>query len=309
LRLRTDVNNGLWVGFHQAYGWATFLNDVIKLSAGIIDDGAWGSGGMEGYAINGTGVRFEITPIAGLNLGLMLRYSTDAPPPVTIKQFLSETAFGAKYESDLFWLAGGLILDSDADKLATNADLKWHADVAAAGAPDSDQGLDFYAGAGVTALPGLTVSVEARARNAAKFADYGQFVLDEKASYKLLDDKVEVGLKAYQYFWAEDGSKGLNVNPSTTAETLKPYLTFNPYVAYDVLDNVNVAFDVTFGLWKDNIDYELGFKPKVTYKIGDGAKIVAFYKLDILDFYEDIEINGRKTNKGNTIQVDLIWEF
>jgi hypothetical protein len=300
----------------QGYVWATFVNDIIKLSAGIIDDGAWKTGGLEDYGINGDGLRLEVDPIEGLSLGFMLR----APAPtVTIKQFLSETAFGAKYSTDLFWVAAGLILDSTGDSIESWGGYEDYLgklpDVAAitAGATDSDHGLIFQAGAGVKPIPGLAISVEAKANNASKFGDYGFFVLDEDVSYKLLDDKLTVGLKSYQYFFGSDWSKGLpfiySAGDADADESLKPYVKLTPYVGFDVLDSLNVGLEATIGLWKYVYDLDFSIKPKVTYKIGENAKFVAFYNFSSLNFYEDVERNGRKSDKGNTIQFDYIWSF
>jgi hypothetical protein len=312
------VAGGLWEVAHQAYGWITFVDEIIKVSAGKIDDGTWKTGGLENYGVNGTGIRIEIAPITGLNLGIMLRAPTDVTN-TTFKNFLSETAFGAKYESDLFWVAGALLLDSTADGLEGLGDdlgVKGAGNPLGnlpAGAVDSDHGLVFQAGAGVKPIPGLEVSIEGKAYNASKFADYGYFVLDEKVGYKLLSDKLEVGLKSYQYFFGKDWSKGINFSgPGYNADpdaSLKPYIELTPYVSYDVLDTLNVGVSATIGFLKDTIDYYFGLKPSLTYKVAEKAKIVAFYNFEALNFYEDMEIADRKSNKSNTIQIDMIWEF
>jgi hypothetical protein len=324
------IGGNLGVGVYNAYGWITFVNEIIKVSAGLIDDGVWKTAGVGDYGISGTGVRFEIAPITGLSLGFMLR-APDKNLAPNFKQFLSETAFGAKYESDLFWVAGGLIIDSTADNLSsknTGSDgYKWERDATAPG-QDSDHGLVIQAGFGVKPISGLTVSVDGIGTNASKFNEYGQFRLDEKVSYMLMDDKLEVGLKARQEFYAKDGTKGykteylrqqLTFDEDYAAlndvgnHSLKPYINFVPYVGYDVFDALNVGLEVKFGLFKDVWDYELGIKPKASYKVGDGATISAFYNFEVWDFYGDATKTGarddRKTDKSNTIQIDMIWTF
>jgi hypothetical protein len=313
------VEGKLWGAAYNAYAWASFVNDIIKVSAGRIDDGVWKTGGVENWGISGDGLRVEIAPITGLNLGLMLRAPVTT---LTIKQFLSETAFGAKYESDLFWVAAGIILDGQADGL-TGVNDDYLANVAldyltgvgtlAADAPDSDHGLDFRAGVGVKPLSFLEVSAEARAFNASKFADYGYFVLDEHVAAKLLSDKLTVGLKAWQYFFGSDWGKlvptpAKALGDSDADEALKPYLKLLPYVTYNVSDALEVGLEAGLGLWKDVYDLKFNLKPKVTYKIGTGAKIVAFYNFASENFYEDVEVNGRKSDKSNTVQVDFVWE-
>jgi hypothetical protein len=314
----TDVVAGLFGSVYNAYGWITFVNDIIKVSAGKIDDGVWKTGGPEDYGIKGDGLRLEIAPITGLNLGLMLR----APKPtLTVKQFLSETALGAKYSSDLFWVAAGIILDSTVDGLEDGYDgyeslvggkIPTFADVTP-GATDSDHGLVFQAGAGTT-IAGLSFAVEAKAVNASKLSDRGYFILDEDVSYKLLDDKLKVGLKAYQYFFGADWSEGIPTGGKAKGdadadESLKPLLKFTPYLGYTLLANVDVGLEATIGLWKYVYDLDFSIKPSVTYKVGENAEIGASYKLAILDFYDDLEIPDRESNKGNTIQVDFTWKF
>jgi hypothetical protein len=297
------VSAKLWGYTYNAYVWAEFVNDIVKVSAGRIDDGVWGTGGPEDYTIKGDGLRVEVAPITGLNLGLMLRAPVMS---LTIKDFLSETAFGAKYEGgELFWIAGGLILDSQADGLQDAFDSNGiTSPTVDAPNTDSDHGLVFQAGAGVKpGILGLEVKVEAKANNASKFSDYGYFVLDEDVSIKPLD-KLTVGLKAYQTFFGSDWGEGI-----ANGEDLKPLLKFTPYVGYALLDNVKLDLEATIGLWKDVYDLDFTLKPKVTYTLGEKAKIVAFYKFNSLDFYEDVEIADRKSNKSNTVQIDFIWEF
>jgi hypothetical protein len=311
--------DGLPVKVYNAYGWVTFLNEIIKVSAGKIDDGSWGTQGVQEYSSSGNGVRLEVTPIEGLNFGLILTPPDDLLA-TNIKDFVSETHLGAKYSNDLFWAAGALKIDSQGDGLTgfqSAPSFDWWQSasgpvVLGPGSVEPDHGFTFYIGAGAAPIPGLAFAVEAKGVNQSKFAKAGEFVLDEKVGYKLLDDKLEVGLKARQYFWGDEWSKGLSLEAIEDGkdDPYKPYLTFTPYVGYDVLDNVNVAFEVGLGLWSGVLDSDLSFKPKVTYKIGDGAKIVAFYKLAITDPYDDFEPGfDRKTNKGNTVQIDMIWTF
>jgi hypothetical protein len=330
---RAQLGSALDLRAYQAYGWVTFI-DIIKVSAGIIDDGAWATAGPADYSVNGNGLRLEITPITGLNVGLMLRVPTEAFAPTTtpawytIKQFLSETAFGAKYGNDLFYVAGSLVLDSTIDEIQTlSGEDKWSLYGKALGgqsldnfffnapvADNRDHGLKFDLGVGVTAVEHLTIKAELGANNVSKYTDFGWLRLDQDVSYKLLDDKLTVGLKAHEYFWPKnDTTKGLNTYLTEGDETdkgVKPYVKLTPYVSYAVTDPVTVGLEAGIGLWKDVLKTEFNLKPKVTYKVTDGLELVAFYNFSVLDF-KKLADGGTDADalKGNTIQIDLAWTF
>jgi hypothetical protein len=306
---------GLLIGFHQIYGWTTFLNDTIKVSAGIIDDQTWRTGGIENWGVNGNGVRFEVIPLPGLNLGLMLKVPTDALN-ATAKDFFGETAIGAKYESDLFSVAASVLLDGEGDGLTLveklgdaygNAAGKFNPTtiipVSTDLTKDWNKGLVFQAGVTVAPIPGLAISVEGRGRNMGDFAKYGWFWFNEAVSYTLLDDKLTVGVDAKQHIYGEDVGKAIRGDNVK----LSPHLIFVPKVGYDILDNVNVGLEANIGLWKDVYKTELSFKPNFTYTIGADTKIVAFYNLGIAKW--DFPAPGDNTETTHTIQVDLIWTF
>ncbi|MDR0688948.1 MAG: hypothetical protein LBG08_01600 [Spirochaetaceae bacterium] len=320
-RLRTDVNDGLTPTLHQAYGWVTFLDGVVKTSAGKIADGTWGTGGLKNYTVSGTGLRLEVNPIEGLSAGLVL--NVPVLPSLTVKQFFSEIILGAKYSNDLFWLAGAVFIDSTIDGLNGFGYWDYFPDdlisnpVASILPLDpatgkvipgtsayegtADQGLTFQAGVGVTPIPGLAISAEAKGFNVSKFADYGYIVFDEDVSYKLLDDKLTVGINSFQYLFGEDWTK---VAGGYNGESLKPYIKITPYVGYDVLDNVNVGIEGTIGLWQDFYETKFSIKPKITYQITEGTTLAAYYEFDVKkykDAPEDV--------KSSAIQLDLIWTF
>jgi hypothetical protein len=334
LRLRAQANAfgaptsvSQAISFHQAYGWATFLNDVLKISAGIIDDGTWKTGGVENWGVSGKGVRFELAPLAGLNLGVLLQVpggnaNGNIVDGFTAKDFFAETAIGASYASDLFSIGGAILLDGQGDNLQVIGNLGPFQGVGtgdASGDPgeyvigladvdadgkikDTDKGLTFQAGVAVTPIAGLAITAEGRARNMGDFAKYGWFWLNEKVSYgALLDEKLTVAVKATQNIWGEDFGKAVSALP----DGLKPHLQFTPSVGYAVLDNVDVGLEATIGLWPDVYATDFSIKPSVGYAIGAGASINAFYELGI----SKLDADGAKTQTGHTVQVDLIWTF
>jgi hypothetical protein len=55
-----------------AYGWASFLNKVLTVNGGLVDDGTWASGGaiLNDDAGEGLGTLIKVSPFTGLNLGV-----------------------------------------------------------------------------------------------------------------------------------------------------------------------------------------------------------------------------------------------
>ncbi|MHB9293717.1 hypothetical protein Holit_02847 [Hollandina sp. SP2] len=331
-RLRTDtVITGPEVKVNQAYVWADFLNDVINVKAGIIDDSAWNTGGDEDFHYStGRGLRLEVKPIEGLNVGLFLnsqdgdlistaasngKSGADAKSAleasIFAKEFLMETSFGAKYESDLFDFAAGLRIDSKADGLTTD---KFYdkstaspnfSSVPPADPPDppvdpenkdAGKGLGAYAGFAVKAVPNLTAIVEARFNNLGDYNKYGWIWINETLGYAVTE-QFEAGLVMHQRLFGKDA---LLINNESAA----PYLTFKPYVSYALNDLWTVGLDVPVGLWTDVVDYDIGVKPKVGYKVGENASINAWYKFGLLQ-----KTGADDSVMTNTVQLDFVWTF
>jgi hypothetical protein len=59
-----------------AYGWASFLNQALTVTGGLVDDGTWATGGsilgavLGGDVGEGLGVLVKVSPIPGLDLGV-----------------------------------------------------------------------------------------------------------------------------------------------------------------------------------------------------------------------------------------------
>ncbi|MDR2634090.1 MAG: hypothetical protein LBC51_10805 [Treponema sp.] len=355
-RLRTDtVISGPQVEVHQAYAWADFLGEIINMKVGKIDDSAWNTGGDEDFHYStGVGLRLEFKPIEGLNVGVFLNsmnqdtYTTavangkngkDARKAlddfILAKEFLLETAFGAKYEHDLFDFAAGLRLDGKGDGLDQGEFFteEWttRAPVAdeimlpvdplgveegfiptgiiipADEGKDTDLGLGAYAGFSVKAVKNLTAIVEARFNNIPGYNDYGWIWINETLGYAITE-QLEAGLVAHQYLFGADTFK--DVITLKDDKSISPYLTFKPYVSYALNDKWTVGLDVPVGFWIDIVDYDIGVKPKVSYKLGENASINAFYLFDILQ-YGDFGLGGDKLDSvmTNTVQIDFIWTF
>jgi hypothetical protein len=349
-RLRTDtVITGPKIEVNQAYVWADFLNQVINVKVGKIDDSTWNTGGDEDFHYStGTGLRLEVKPIEGLNVGLFLngpnqtsiatawnngkldedqRYALGDQYGesgfthslfIFAKEFLLETAFGAKYESEAFYVAGGLRIDGKADGLDIGEDFYDYdtyeptftsGDSSPPGENENaDKGLGIYAGFGVTAIEPLTAIVEARFNNVGGYADYGWIWINETFGYAITE-QLEAGLVMHQRLFGGD-NKFVSLKDNAS---VSPYLTFKPYVSYALNDKWTVGLDIPLGFWPDIIDYDIGVKPKVSYKLGENASINAFYLFDLIQHgtfgYDDDVMKKPDSIIQNTVQIDFIWTF
>jgi hypothetical protein len=119
----TAFNN---IGIYNAYVWADFLQDIVNVKFGLIDDSVWATEGTEGFHNStGGGLRVELKPLTGLNVGFMVGLPTaDGVNPTDsakgpfftdFEYVLPETSIGAEYKSSLFNLAAGLKFDSAGD--------------------------------------------------------------------------------------------------------------------------------------------------------------------------------------------------
>jgi hypothetical protein len=341
LKFRFRADNLTDVSVHQAYGWVTFLDDVVKLSVGKIKDGTWGTQGIRGYDITGSGTRLEVTPIEGLNVGLILRVPDNAIAVnlvsgdkdwFTVKQFLGETALGFSYASDFISAGASLELDGTIDGLGTDDDT-WFAPLGQPGdgtvtpslvsgvltspgtldadgtlkyADDHDKGLRFQIGVAVNPIENLSISAEAFVRNAGNFSELGWMAFDEEVSYKLLDSKLKVGLKAYQLAAGEDVAKAIAA-PLGADEKAGLYLKLTPYVSYQILDPLSIGLEASIGIWSDILASQISIKPKLSYALGGGATLNAYYNFSSVD-YED-KYDPADPTVTNAIQIDLIWTF
>jgi hypothetical protein len=101
------------VGFAYAYGY--LFDRQLKISAGILGESPWGSGGPElkkeletiGGDVLIPGIRTEWMPgfLPGLNLGFVLNRDDNSVPPDTKQKFgdiFGESILGIAYENDYF---------------------------------------------------------------------------------------------------------------------------------------------------------------------------------------------------------------
>jgi len=123
-----EANAKIIVDF--AYVYANLLNSQFKISAGLLGESPWGTGGPElgqelectaagGYPLSG--IRFEWKPISflrGLNLGFVLNRSDDNTPADAKEVFgdlFLESVLGIAYEHQYFAFRFAYRFDRDID--------------------------------------------------------------------------------------------------------------------------------------------------------------------------------------------------
>lgn len=115
-----------YMKFHNAYGWMNFIDGILNVKAGMIDDGVWGTGEYidTGFATGG-GMRIEVKPITGLNFGVFFSWPNGGAGPNEIKDWFQTTAFGFEYDAGT-WKANAsakLYSEVDAERGDTDFDI------------------------------------------------------------------------------------------------------------------------------------------------------------------------------------------
>jgi hypothetical protein len=149
LRVRFQVDAGAGGAsspiFNYAYAYGNLFNEQLTVSAGILGDSPWGTGGPElrryletsesigRDSFNGdistllrglVGIRFEYKPsfLPGLNLGFVLNQpdtiAEKSSSEQTFAELLGESVIGALYEHEYFAANLGYRFDGDIDKVS-----------------------------------------------------------------------------------------------------------------------------------------------------------------------------------------------
>ena len=312
-----------------AYGWFEVMNDMIKVTAGRIDDGVWNSPSPEdrNYS-NGVGFRVEVKPIEGLNVGWMI--GEDNRTPDTLASFPSgagkftrpadlfgTSGFGAKYANDTFAVAAGLQLYREGTGRSKAGwgfggrdDPYFFADSIGDGTVATGKvGTETYLGVEVKPVQGLTVQAGAIMGNLDVVKDYGYIWMNEYLAYDL--GSITPRLTLHQKIDMSDTK--LFKNPETgDMEATPAYMEFVPGVDFTIADNLSAYFEAPIKIW-DKV-FELGVKPGATYKFGPGLEIGAYYNLILSTNSYDVD-SGRgnklsdQTAIRNVVQFNLTWTF
>ena len=232
----------------NAYGWINFLDKMINVKTGFINDAVWGNAGQFGENYDaGLGVRLEVMPIDGLNVGAFFNYPDGGSTAGKTKNFFGETAFGFKYTADVWNLSATLKLYSEESTYSVDTyqtdpltgDYILDADgnkIPATYKPD----MKALFGFGFTGVQNLTVIVDGHFLNMSSWSDQGKFECWEEFGYQL----------------SNPFTVGLNLFEAMSGDSDVGFYNFGvwPYAYYMVTDSVQVGLDVKLFLGKNNWD-------------------------------------------------------
>jgi hypothetical protein len=289
---KPDSATSVTYDYARLYG--EFLDDMVKITAGSSTGTVWGTEGRLDTGFDSLkGVKLELKPVAGLDIGFQLRAEPNEPSTMTVKQFFQETVFGAKYDSDLFRAVVALGLDSD---------YSGGNDYDAA----DDEGKQTRAlfGLQIKAVPNLSTNLHGTFLGLGDLDKYGVATIAQNIGYKVTPE-FEVGSG-----FTEKLNLRSDENKNPDASTFR--LEAEPYVTYKVSDLVTLSLNVPFAMGWDgvakseaDVSYDFGVKPKAAFAVHDHASIAAYYKLG----QTKLDKEGSDAVTTHTIQVNFEWTF
>ena len=234
-----DLSKGVY--FYNAHGWMSFV-DMIKIRAGLIDPGVWTTKGPEDFNFSsGLGIRVEVTPIEGLNVGLLLNYGRDKgnsawAGPMKVGDFLQETVFGASYSNpDMMNLYVSVAFALDSKHIDDEA---------------KSQAVIF--GFGINPIEALSIKVEAKVEELGQYSDFGWMWFIEDVSFRVMDPLL-VGIRFDEKLASEDSSLANLL--AGNIDFYKTALGFKPYVEFTVEAVEGLSVGAEIPVWmKDNGD-------------------------------------------------------
>jgi len=230
----------------NAWGWINFADGLLKISAGKMDDGVWGSGGAYDHDWSNDGLlRLEVKPTDELDIGLAFsfpKWDGGEYKAAKIGNFFQQTIIGVKYTGDAFFVATALKLHSDED---STKDPTY--------TPNNGMDAGWYFGFGYTGIEGLGIYVDGGIEHLAKMADEGEEELWLKFEYTGVDSLTigaDFGFGFVKSF--ELASFGADL-----------------WLEYAVSDAVTVGADVGLGANKDFAFTDYYFDAWAKYAVGN----------------------------------------
>jgi hypothetical protein len=329
-----------------AYGWVSFLNKILTVTGGLLDDGTWATSGFLGDDVGeGLGALIKASPLAGLNLGvgayLITTQGGGSNNVIVVPNgdgTGSTTSFSA-YDVPLgrlkYTVGAGYTLP-DLFKVTLSFRTANQTGDGTSRYADSDSEVfgsnetaKLIFGAQVLAIKDLTAVIEAEvdkleATGVDKDKDNIDFNLYETLGYKIGD--IAFGLNAVEYIKVEkdvDHDFGLHLNPwvSYAIGSIVPRLDLNYFLAGTALvTGPNALPSPKYGrkvfAYRDNGDADnfsvIGVRPSVKFNVGKGfielGDLIA-YALGPDGSFADAEDLEKSSNFSNVFYVDFKWSF
>jgi hypothetical protein len=231
-----------------AYGWVSFLNNIFTVNGGLVDSGAWESGGaiLNEDLGEGLGALVKISPLDGLDLGLgayVISQQGSGDNNKVIVSGSSSSDFSKldigldrlKYTLNTAYAMPDVFkatLVFRTNNQAGNADSYQNVDREDEKFDGREESARMIVGARLLAVKDLTAIVEADIDKLEDYGDNGVFNLYETVGYKL--GNLGFGLNAAEYFrMAEKTDMGIHFNPwvSYSIDSIVPRLDLNYFLA------------------------------------------------------------------------------
>ncbi|MDR1909959.1 MAG: hypothetical protein LBQ35_08625 [Spirochaetaceae bacterium] len=209
-----------------AYGWLKFLNGIITVKGGIVDDGTWNSAGYllgrpGGDQSEGLGALLRISPVTGLDLGA--------------GAYVNSLLGGGANNFLALPFGDGKELDDVKYTFNLGYTVPDLLKVVASFRPESATGNAASSraiiGVSILAVPGLTAILEGELDKLQDFSNIGTISVYETLGYKIGD--LGFGLNAAEYLTQVDGAD-ISIEAA-------------PWVSY-TLGNIVPRLDVTYFL-------------------------------------------------------------
>ena len=271
-RLQSETGSDITLPF--SYAWVDLADKMVKVKAGLIDDGAWATkGDIGGDFSDQKGVQVQFMGVPNLNAGFAV-FAKDAVGGTT-EMDMTTLVFGGAYTvPSLLGFQANAQMDNSHDATESVALQK------------------ILIGANLLSVKDLTAAVEFRMEKMA-FEDMALTTITQKFAYKM--GAIDMGLVAYEWMSAvEDSVLGFKVNPwvSYTSGKHVPKLSVT-YLSNDAAGAAN----------EDAVVTKLTINPSYAYNATSKAKIVAGFAYDMVS--EDADVD----NDASCVYVDFVWSF
>lgn len=271
-RLRSD--SGAAYAMNFGYVWANLASNMVKVKAGLVDDGSWCTNGDIGSDVGeGTGVLVLVMPMDGLNFGAGMYDASTA--------YAGDKLENATYTMGFaYTMANTFAVQSSYNVVGGN-------------------GNTIYAGLDLLMVPMLGAHLEGKFTNVSDFSNTGLSTIAETLSYDM--SPIKVGLVAYQWLSQKSGADiGYKVNP---------WVSYNSGI---FTPKLSVTYDSNDSAARTKDTYSFTVKPSVGIAVGPNASINASYAYTANKAMTGLQ--GQTTpvigdNAQQRLDVDFLWTF
>jgi len=319
LQSQGNLTTSGYLSLPYIYGWVSFLDNIINLTGGIVDDGTYATGDwwIADDAGEGLGLLLKVTPISGLSLGagayVISQQSGSSNNILTVNSALPNFGSVTPLLEDAKYVFGGSYTMADVFRLDVSFRTKNEAGWDTATPPPAanagrQESSALYADLRILAVKNLTAVVAASLDNLHDFSKSGETVVSETFAYKI-SDEFNAGLDMAQFFYSDTGKD--------------PGFLFHAWGAYS-LNSIVPRLDLTYflggqsntsqqyhrkGYAIKNDDYSVfGIRPSVKINL-DSRTFLEIGDVINLDIDKNKGYDGKDLQFTNVFYLDFKWSF